>query len=182
MRRPGGMSPRRPPSMTSRAVKAESKKAGHVLVCLIGFEHAMPRFVGDNLGALPVRVTTAKRKRDAASKEDLSSPLVRVVVLESVAVETEAHAKRLKDALHEALHGHCEDAGNKPLRHSWRDASGMFANEHERAMWWGVLLQDALVRVRKMAASFKVMTPKQSETEIANRARTKIASAKGLRR
>lgn len=179
MRKPGGMSARRPPAMRSRAVKQEAKKAGHVMVCLIGFEHAMPRFVGDNLGALPVRVTTAKRKRDAASKEDLSSPLVRVVVLESVAVETEAHAKRLKEALHEALHGHCEDAGNKPLRHSWRDASGCFTNEHERAMWWGVLLQDALVRVRRMAASFKVMTASQSETEIATRARRRV-SDKGL--
>jgi len=167
--------------MRTRAVKAEVKKAPTVMVCLIGFEKPMPRFVGDNLGALPVRITTAKRKRDAASKEDLSSPLVRVMVLESVAVETEAHARRLKEALHEALHGHCEDAGNAPLRHSWRDAAGMFANEQERAMWWGVLLQDAMVRVRKMAATFKVMSVEDSETRLANRA-TRNVSAKGLQR
>lgn len=155
----------------SKAFRAAEKKAGYVSVCLIGWDGPRPRYFGDNSGCWPVRVVMTKREKTAAKSDDLSSPHVGVVVLEWVAVPSDAHAKRLKAALDEALMGEVAAHGNAALRHSWRDVAGAWEGEQDRAIWWGVLLEDALRRVRKLAREFDVMTGVERDGRIARKAK-----------
>lgn len=148
-----------------RAITPRSKASASIAmaakmhaVCLIGWEGPRPAFFGDNAGIWPVRVATAAREMDAADRADLESPHARVVVLEYVLVPTATHAKRLKDALDEVLLGEQENCMNKGLRHRWRDVRGCFEenDEHGRAIWWGIILEEAHRLLRAGATDFPI--------------------------
>ncbi len=129
----------------SRAYRSVAQACGHHAVCLIGWEGPRPAFFGDNQGMWPVRVATSAKEQTAADRADLESPHVGVVVLEYVLVPSEAHAKRLKDALDEVLLGEQESQQNSGARHRWRNCIGCFepGDEHQRAIWWSIILDEA---------------------------------------
>lgn len=127
-------------------------------VCLIGWEGPRPRAFGDNMGIWPVKVTISKKEMMAAARSDLESPHTGVIVLEYVLVATEVHAKRLKDALDEVLLGEQEGQQNDGLRHRWRDVRGLFEenDDHQRAMWWGLVVEEAQRLLCRGATEFVI--------------------------
>lgn len=145
-----------------------------VAVCLIGYDGVIPVTFGANDGVRPVRIVTARRERDSVKKDELSNwhPHRRIVILETVFVETEEHAKRLKEALERCLLGDVRRAGGCELRHSWRDASVLFETEDERALWWGVMLSAALRDVSKSAREFRTFGQKQRDLRAERRRAT----------
>ena len=154
VRRPAAMSPPK-----SRSYKAAEKAKAYYAVCLIGFEDGrVPRYMGDNHGTVPVMIVIAKKERDAPKKYDAGQAIHRIVVLESLHVPSEEHAKRLKLALDQALMGDSARRGNDAMRRSWRDASGLFEGELDRQIWWGVMLEHALRGVSKQARTFEVFS------------------------
>lgn len=155
----------------SRSMRAAEKRSDITWVCLIGWEGPRPRYFGDNSGVWPVRIVTTKKDRTAAKEADLETPHVGVVVLEKVAVPTAEHAKRLKAALDKALLGEVEANGNETLRHSWKDLVGCWETGDDRAIWWGVILEDALRTVKKQAREFEIMDGKERGRRIAASAR-----------
>jgi hypothetical protein len=110
-----------------RAVKADC-----VAVCLIGYTERVPRYMGDNRGAWPVRVATSTNPDDLARKPDQENPLHKVIVHEFVWVESDAHARRLKARMEALLLG-----SGEALRFSWRDCDDPLA-------LWPILLRQAL--------------------------------------
>lgn len=155
----------------SRSMRAAEKRSDITWVCLIGWEGPRPRYFGDNSGAWPVRIVTTKKDRTAAKEADLETPHVGVVVLEKVAVPTAEHAKRLKAALDKALLGEVDAKGNEAMRHAWRDLMGCWETGDDRAIWWGVILEDALRTVKKQAREFEIMDGKERDRRIAASAR-----------
>lgn len=135
----------------SRAYRSVAQACGFHAVCLIGWEGPAPMAFGDNQGGLFVRVTTAKKETMAADRDDLSSPITPIVVHEYVLVPSEAHAKRLRDALDEILMGQQEEQMNRSGRHRWRNARGCWDQDnadpeeraHDRARWWAIVLGEA---------------------------------------
>lgn len=155
----------------SRSMRAAEKRSDITWVCLIGWEGPRPRYFGDNAGCWPVRIVTTKKDRTAAKEADLETPHVGVVVLEKVAVPTAEHAKRLKAALDKALLGEVDAKGNEAMRHAWRDLMGCWETGDDRAIWWGVILEDALRTVKKQAREFEIMDGKERDRRIAASAR-----------
>lgn len=159
----------RPAKMArGRATRAAERRVDYHSVCLIGFaDGIVPRYMGDNLGSVPVRVVACKKERTAAQKYDLSQPIHHVQVLESVVVETEAHAKRLKAALDYVLHGESRVQDNSGLRHQWCDVRGCFSDEFGRQMWWGIVLDQALSMCRQQATQFGAFDSAKREEKVA---------------
>lgn len=154
-----------------RSSRAAAQAASYHAVCLIGLvprdgDTVIPRHMGDNRGTMPVRIVACKKERLAAQKYDLGQPIHRVRVLEFVAVDTEAHAKRLKAALDEVLHGESNINDNDELRHQWCDVLGCFTDEFSRAMWWGIVLDQALRMVREKATSFRTYSANERDQKI----------------
>lgn len=170
--KPGTMRPAARMSPRSNAFRAAEKAAGFVSVCLIGYDGPVPLHFGDNRGAQPVRIAIARRERDAPKKDELSNwhPERKVVVLERVYVPSDEHAKKLKAALDQALFGDARSSGGRELRHSWRDASQLFETEHERAIWWGLLLSVALRDLRKGSREFPIMSAEERHEKIERKA------------
>lgn len=158
---------KKPISPRSKAYRSTAQRLGFHAVCLIGWEGPKPAYFGDNQGALPVRVTTASKEMIAADRADLDSPMVGVIVHEYVLVPSEAHAKRLKDALDEVLLGQQEEHENGSLRHRWRDARHCWdqdncdkeAREMDRARWWSIVLEEANRLLRPGATEFEIYDP-----------------------
>ena len=73
---------------------------------------------------------------------------MKVVVKESIRA-SKPIAKRLKQALDVALVGEVAAKDNETLRHAWRDLTGCFETDEERAIWWGVMLEDAARRLQE---------------------------------
>jgi hypothetical protein len=73
-------------------------------------------------------------------------------------VPTEVHAKRLKEKLDDVLMGEQESQLNQSLRHRWRDVRGCFAenDDHSRAIWWSLVLEEAQRLLRSGATHFSV--------------------------
>lgn len=94
----------------------------------------------------------------AAERSDLESPVHCVVVLEYVLVATAEHAKRLKAALDEVLLGEQEGQMNAACRHRWRNVAGCFdeGDEHQRAIWWSIVLDEAQRLLRGGATEFAI--------------------------
>lgn len=151
---------KRPPAMRGptrgRSHKAAERRAAGHWVCLIGFADVLPRYMGDNMGSVPVRIVTAAKDRTAAHKYDAAQPIHKCVVLERVAVDTEEHAKRLKEALDILLLGEAEAQRNDALRKQWVDVRGCYDDEMSRQMWWGIMLDSALALVKRHATRFQV--------------------------
>lgn len=163
-----GARPARMSAPRGRATRATERRVDYHSVCLIGFaEGIVPRSMGDNRGTMPVRVVACKKERTAAQKYDLSQPIHHVQVLESVTVETEAHAKRLKAALDFILHGEVQSQDNGALRHQWCDVRGCYEDEFGRQMWWGIVLDLALNVCRQQATQFGVFGGAKREEKIA---------------
>lgn len=138
--------------------KNTAEMANCYAVCLIGWEGPRPRAFGDNAGIWPVRIAVSRKEMMAAERSDIESPHVKVVVLEYVLVPTEVHAKRLKEKLDDVLMGEQESQLNASLRHRWRDVRGCFEekDEHSRAIWWALVLEEAQRLLRSGATHFAV--------------------------
>lgn len=147
----------------SFAMRDARKKASHVAVCLIGFGERVPRYMGDNMGAWPVRVSTTSRPRDVAKKPDLESPLHKIVVLEMVWTPSDQHAKRLKAKLDELLLGSSSDSR---LRHGWRHVD-------DPAVIWPILLGQAVESIRERDA-FDLVTESERDNVVQMTARGRI--------
>lgn len=158
---------KKPISPRSKAYRSAAQRLNCHAVCLIGFEKPHPAYFGDNRGAYPVRVATSTKEMTAADRADLDSPFSAIVVLEYVLVNSEAHAKRLKDALDEILLGQQEEKENNGLRHRFRDVRDCWdqdsgdkeASEHDRARWWSIVLAEAQRLLRPGATEFDVYDP-----------------------
>ncbi len=162
IRTPARMGPK------GRSGRAAASRADYHAVCLVGFaDGAVPRFMGDNLGAFPVRVVVCKKEHTAAQKYDLGQPLHRVVVLEHVVVPSEEHGRRLKAALEAVLHGEARAQQNDSLRHHWCDVRGCFEGDFGLEMWWGIILDSALRLVESRATQFEVMSSEERDRRIA---------------
>lgn len=155
----------------TRSFRAAAKKADYVAVCLIGPENPIPRRMGDNRGALPVRIVVTTKDRTAAKDDDLAQPYHRFIVLEKVHVETREHGDRLKAAIDQQLVGAQREQDNDQPRHSFRDVFGCFDDENTRSMWWGILIDAALREVKRQARRFEVFDGNQKNQRIAQRAR-----------
>lgn len=123
---------------------------------MIGYSERVPRYMGDNLGAWPIRFATTKKPRDVAKKPDLEQPLHKVTVLEMVWTNSDRHAKRLKDALDLLLLGSGQDT---KLRHGWR-------NVDDPATTWVELLNQALVLVNGGRETIDVFGQKEWERRL----------------
>jgi hypothetical protein len=133
----------------TRGYRYAEKRLDDAAVCLIGWETPAPARFGDNKGIFPHRIAlTSGKEQHAAKDDDLSSPHVKVVVKESIRA-SKPIAKRLKAALDVALVGEVTAKDNEKLRHAWRDLTGCFDSKEEREIWWGVILEDALWRLRE---------------------------------
>lgn len=152
----------------SRARRAVAQTIGFHAVCLIGWEGPRPAYFGDNCGIWPVRVATSSKEMVAHERADLESPHVGVIVLEYVLVPSATHAKRLKDALDEVLLGQAEEQENAPLRHRWIDARGCWeeGDDHMRAMWWGIVLNEARRLLKRTSTDFPIYDPDEAHAII----------------
>lgn len=135
----------------SVAMRSAERRLGFVAVCLIGYEGRVPRYMGDNLGAWPVRIATSTKPRDVTKKPDLESPIHKVVVLDYAYCPTDKHAARLKKALDELLLG--SSAENRKLRHGWRDVE-------DPAVVWPIILAEAIRGLEEEAARRRSSSPR----------------------
>ena len=168
---PGRLAPQIRDFTQSRAFRAAAAREEFYSVCLIGWDGPRPAVFGDNLGIWPVRVATAKKDGAAHKHDDLATPHARVVVLEAIYVGSEAHAKRLKDALDEMLLGQQEEHENRSLRHRWRDVRQCFETPDERAIWWGELVLEAVRLCKRAARAFETFD--RAERDRRSRARAR---------
>lgn len=144
---------------SSRAFIAAESKLALWAVCLVGWTEPGPARFGDNRGSWPVRIAiTGKKPEHAAKDDDRFSPHMPVAVLEHVYVQTEAHAKRLKDALEAILFGQEQSAGSPECRGAYFNARAFFECETTRALWWSTVLQEAQQRMLERATSFEMIT------------------------
>lgn len=144
--------------------KGVAQRTGLHAVCLIGWEGPRAAAFGDNQGVWPVKVVTSTKEMMAAERSDLESPVHRVIVLEYVLVATAEHAKRLKAALDEVLLGEQEGQMNGACRHRWRNCVGCFEenDEHQRALWWSIVLDEAQRLLRGGATEFAIYETAES--------------------
>lgn len=158
-------------SPRSRAYRSVAHACGHYAVCLIGWEGPRPAFFGDNEGIWPVRIATSARETTAADRADLESPHVGVVVLEYVLVPSEAHAKRLREALDEVLLGEQESQQNSGARHRWRNVNGCWepGDDHQRAIWWSVVIDEARRLMEGGAREFTIYETAEDAQKVISR-------------
>lgn len=157
----------------TRSYRAAKERLGMVAVCLVGPVEIVPRKLGDNRGAMPVRVVvTAGRPEKAAKDLDLAQPFVPWATLEHVMVDTREHGERLKAALETMLIGAQTEQDNDQPRHNFRDVVGVFDCDISRAMWWGEMVAAAQAECLKMAREFRVHTAEQAKVRIAASARS----------
>lgn len=147
----------------SRSYKSDASAAEHRMVALVGWEGPRPRDWGDNIGAWPVTIKYGKSARQIMEGIDAATPHVRVLILEHVWVQTEAHARRLKAALDNRLLGEQEAQEHAPLRYSWRDVNGVFQDETQRAMWWSIILAGAVEDCRRGGEIIETVSPPNSK-------------------
>jgi len=107
-------------------------------VCLVGYTEPVVK-PGSNRIVYPVSIRTSRDPENATKREAGALAVHDLATLEYVWVESEAHAKRLKDALDVALLG--EDASMVRLLRSWRDLQ-------EWKTAWPILLADATQNIR----------------------------------
>jgi hypothetical protein len=159
-------------SRRSKAYRAAEQRMDYYAVCLVGWTRPRPGDFGDNEGIWPVKIVIRKKELEAAKEWDQESPHAEVEVLESVLVESMAHATRLKDALNEVLLGQQEDAGNKGLRRNFRNVVGCWEVHDEvgRGLFWSVLLTEAQQILSKTATSFDVFDADEAYRRISGRA------------
>lgn len=151
----------------TRAFKAEEQKLALWAVCLIGWREPGPARFGDNRGSLPVRLAITSKKPEHASRDDdRFSPLMPVATLEYVYVETEEHAKRLKDALDAILFGQQDAAGSSTCRGSYFNARDFFDDETTRGLWWAEVLREAQRRVMQKATRFQLLSESDKQARI----------------
>ena len=123
---------------STRSEIAAKKKLDLVAVVLVGYAEMAPRGFGDNQGERPVRVHTTRDPVALVADLAREHPRHRLVLLEHVWCDSEAHAKRLRAALDQQLLGD-EDAHR--LAYAWRDMP-------EPDLAWPIMLADALRSVR----------------------------------
>lgn len=151
----------------SRAFQQHEAQLEWVAVCMIGYSERVPRRIGDNYGAWPVRIATSNNPTKVAIRPDLESPIWEIRVLEMVWCPSDAHAKRLKTKLDTLLLGSTTD--NRGLRHGWRDLPA------EPEIVWPVLLGEALSDIRRREREFNIYTDEQRLERVSARMRGKIA-------
>lgn len=122
-------------AMQTKAYRDAERRLDHVAVCLIGSRRPMPMEIGSNRTITPVDVVWSRKPEEAPRVKDRAWPTGQCELLDHVWTESEAHAKRLKDAIIERILG--TDPDMIKLRHTWLDWP-------EWEVAWGLIVQDAL--------------------------------------
>lgn len=146
--------PRRP-RRSPLEIEVEDRLAHH-WVTVLSIEHPVPRHRLDNRGMLPIWVEANADWRQSGRAFDLQQPshTMRPIRLAVLGVRSDAHARRLKAELDEALAGRTEEADSDVLRHRFANA----VDFGELDTWWFPLLADVLMRCEMSATSFEVFT------------------------
>lgn len=129
--------------------KTAAERLDMVAVCMVGYCQPVPVRIGDNTTRWPVKIVTSREPKTAAKRADLDQPLHEMVTLEWVWVDSDAHARRLKNALDELLLG--ADPEMVVLRHSWRDIG------EEPEVKWAVLLSEAQRMIEARGETIQVV-------------------------
>lgn len=112
--------------------KAAEAKAGHVSVCLVGYEQPLPRSFSDNKGARPCTVAMTSDRPRLLQQDKFRHWHGSPSVLAEVRVIDSRHGAELRATLMERLLG-----SSDALDHGWRDID-------EPDIVWPILLADAM--------------------------------------
>jgi len=170
--------PRRP-RRSEIEIQAEDELEHH-WVAVLSIERPVPRHFGDNRGMLPIWVEANADWRQSGRSFDLqqAATSMRATRLAVLGVRSDAHARRLKQQLDEALVGRAADLDADPLRHRFRN--GVEFGDLEA--WWTPLLADVLIRCELAAVDFEVFNRADHERMVAERVQTIIRLKKEGRR
>lgn len=160
-------------------IEAEDELAHH-WVTVVSIERPVPRHFGDNRGMLPIWVEAHADWRQSGRTFDQQQPAtaMRAVRLAVLGVRSDAHARRLKAALDEALLGRAADLEADPLRLRFRNG----VDFGDLDGWWTPLLLDVLLRCEAAATDFEVFNRADHERMVAARAALKVRLTKEGRR
>jgi hypothetical protein len=136
----------------TKAYLEAERKLDFVAVCLIGSRHPMPLQVGSNRTITPVDVVFSRKPEDAPKIKDRAWPTGQCELLDHIWTESEAHAKRLKDAIITRILG--DDPEMVRLRHTWLDLPN-----YEIA--WGFLVKDALMDLKSRRETVSIFSTEQ---------------------
>lgn len=139
-------------AMRTKAYLDAERALDHVAVCLIGSRQPMPLEIGSNRTITPVDVVFSRRPEDAPKIKDRAWPAGKCELLDHVWTESEAHAKRLKDAIITRILG--DDPDMVRLRHTWLDLPNY-------EMAWGFLVKDALMDLKSRRETVSIFSNEQ---------------------
>lgn len=170
--------PRRP-RRSDDEIAAEDELGCH-WVAVLSIERPVPRHFGDNRGMLPIWVEAHADWRQSGRTFDNQQPAqaMRAIRIAVLGVRSDAHARRLKAALDEALVGRAADLDADPLRLRFRNGVD-FGDLDE---WWTPLLQDALMQCELAASGFEVFTRAEHERMVAERVAAMVRQVREGRR
>jgi len=146
----------------SQTYRRAAERLDMVAVCLIGYAGPVPIRIGDNTTPWPVRIVVTREPETVTRRSDLEHPLHELTTLAWVWTESEAHARRLKAAIDEALLG--ADPIMVGLRHSWRDIVD------EPLVKWGLLLDQALRALRHRGEVIRLLSDQMRDQRIVQEA------------
>ena len=136
----------------TRAYLDAEKRLDWVAVCLIGSRRPLPLEVGSNRTITPVDVVYSRRPEDSPKLKDRAWYAAECELLDHVWTESEAHAKRLKDAIIVRILG--DDPDMIRLRHTWLDLPNY-------EMAWGFLVKDALMDLKARRETVSIFSNEQ---------------------
>ncbi len=136
---------------TKAYIDAE-RRLDFVAVCLIGSRHPLPMEIGSNRTITPVDVVYSRKPDRAHEIKDKAWYTGQCELLDYVWTESEAHAKRLKDAIIVRILG--DDPDMIRLRHTWLDLPN-----YEIA--WGFLVKDALMDLKSRRETVSIFSNEQ---------------------
>ena len=139
-------------AMRTKAYLDKEREMDWVAVCLIGSRQPMPMEVGSNRTMTPVDVVFSRKPEDAPKIKDRAWPAGRCELLDHVWTESEAHAKRLKDAIIVRILG--DDPDMIRLRHTWLDLPNYEIS-------WGFLVKDALMDLKSRRETVSIYSNEQ---------------------
>lgn len=170
--------PRRP-RRSEIEIEAEGE-LDHHWVTVVSIERPVPRHFGDNRGMLPIWVEAHADWRQSGRTFDQQQPseAMRAIRLAVLGCRSDAHARRLKAALDEALVGRASDLDADPLRLRFRN--GIDFGDLDG--WWTPLLLDVLLRCEAAATDFEVFNRADHERMVAERVALKVRLQKEGRR
>jgi hypothetical protein len=136
----------------TKAYLEAERKLDFVAVCLIGSRHPLPLEIGSNRTITPVEVVFSRKPEDAPKLKDRAWYNGQCELLDHCWTESEAHAKRLKDAIITRILG--DDPDMVRLRHTWLDLPNYEIS-------WGFLVKDALMDLKSRRETISIFSNEQ---------------------